>query len=759
MSITIADKDTENDLKIVGKNVKRSDALKKVTGTLDYVIDQKMPGMLHGKLLRSEYARAEIIKIDTTEAKAIKGVYDVLTGENLSQPVPRFGSIKEDQPLLADKEVKYHGEPIAIVLAVDEETAKKALKYVKVKYKQLPSVSTIEEALKPNAPIVHSNDQDNEKTNSNICGHWDYNWGDVDLQKENSSFTINNEFEFPMIHHFPIEPYSCISYPVDDELVIKTPIQHPFILRRVVAQALNMELSKVRAISNTIGGGFGGKGYPKIEPLAAYLAMETVRPVKITLSLDEGFFSARRSSAQVNICTGFNSEGFINYQDITIKYLIGAYADSAPRVAGKSSYLACGPYRTPNARINCEAVYSNTVPSTAFRGFGMPQLIWALESQMNEASKIVGLDPVDIRLKNLPEKGDVLIPGDNPVDGDWKQGLRKAAELIGWGKDNEKNKGKGIAIGIKNPIPASVSKSIVRLHADGSVTVSSGTSEMGQGAKTVMGQIAAEELGVPMNRVSVNLGDTSVAPFDTATAGSRSTVSMGRAIKSACDDIKNQIKEIIHELYTLKTSEEMIISDGYVKVHEKVISYAEILTEYMGPNLGEIVGRGVFKGTKINNHPMGGLADFWEIVFTASEVKVEKETGKLNINKLLNVSDVGCVINPLQAEAQEEGAAIMGLGHTLMEQLVYDNNSSKLMNGSALDYRVPTSMDIPDNFESDFIENHDGPGPFGAKGLGESGIIAVAPAVAGAVSEAVGIKMKDLPISAEKVWGLINNKK
>lgn len=737
---------------VVGKDIKRTDALKKVTGTLDYVIDQKMQGMLYGKLLRSEHAHAKIVNVDASAAKEIPGVYDVITSTDLPQPVPRFGPIKQDQPLLADRVVNYHGEPVAVVLADSEETAHKALKKIKVEYEKLPSVSKLDDALRADAPIVNPDSIGMyEELGSNICGNWKFGWGDVEAKNHVASFMLKNVYEFPMIHHFPIEPFSCICYPENGGVAIRSPIQHPFILRRVVAKALNMELSQVRVIGNAIGGGFGGKGYPKIEPLTAYLALHTGKPVKIVLSLEEGFFSARRSSSRVTMNTGFDLEGKIQFQDVKVEFLVGAYADTAPRVASKSSYLGCGPYVTPNARIDCRAVYSHTVPSTAFRGFGMPQIVWAVESQMNEASKVLGIDPLEIRLRNLPKKGEILVPGDRPVDGDWEQGLRKAAETIGWGTEKPDGIGRGIAIGIKNPIPASLSKSIVKLHADGSVTVSVGTSEMGQGARTTMGQIAAEALGVPMERVTLIMADTAAVPFDTATAGSRSTVAMGNAVVSACHDIKEQLTEMAHELFADGSQEEVVISRGTIEAYGKSFSYADILAEYFGPNMGEVVGNGTYKGSKIEGHPVGGMADFWEIVFTAAEVSVDKESGKVYTNKLVNVSDVGCIINPLQAEAQEEGAAIMGMGHTFMEQMVYDD-SGRLVNGGALDYRVPTIKDIPAEFISKFIENRDGAGPFGAKGIGESGIIAIAPAVAAAVNDTLGIRFRQLPLSAENVW-------
>lgn len=737
---------------VVGKAVRRTDALKKVTGELAYIHDVRLPGMLFAKLLRSEHAHARIVGIELTEAIAVPGVVDILTAARIGSPVPRYGPIKPDQPILADGIVKYHGEPVAVVIAETEEAADRALRLIRIEYEPLASVWTIEDALRPGAPLVNEIDVvERDGRPSNVCGEWDFGWGEVDGAEEGCGLILHRKYQFPMVHHFPIEPYCCIAYPEDGGVTIRSPIQHPFVLRRVVAQALHMELNKVRVMASPIGGGFGAKGYPKVEPLTAYLALRIGRPIKLALTLDEGFFSARRAGATIDIRTGFDAGGLIRFQDIDVRFLIGAYADAAPRVARKSSYLACGAYRTPNARIHCEAVHTNTMASTAYRGFGMPQLIWALESQMNECAVKLGLDPLEIRLRNIPGRGEELVPGDTPVDGIWAQGLRKAADLVGWETPLPANTGRGIAIGIKSPIPSSVSNALVRLHTDGSFAVIVGTTEMGQGARTVMGQLAAETLGVPMQRIVVHMGDTSIAPFDTATAGSRSTVCMGTAVVKACEDVLRQLEDMAHELFSGGERQEVKVGNDAVRGYGRSLAYRELILASYGPNTGEIVGRGMYRGSRIEDHPIGGRADFWEIIFTAAEVKVDRESGKLHVMKLANVSDIGCVINPLQAEAQEEGGAIMGLGHTLMEELVYDE-SGRLRNGGALDYRILTSMDIPVSFFSSFVENGDGPGPSGSKGLGESGVIAIAPAVAGALYDATGLQLRELPLSQERVW-------
>lgn len=736
----------------VGKSILRADAYSKVTGSLEYAIDGKMPGMLFVRLLRSPVAHGRIINIDASEARRLPGVVAVLTAADLPKPMPRFGPVTADQPLIADGETKYHGEPVAVVLAQDDETALAALKIIRAEYEELPSASTVEDALKPDAPLIHGGAGSlGQVCTTNIYGATEYKWGDITKAEAESFFVHEDVYEFPMIHHLPLEPFSVIGYPEHEGVVIKSPVQHPFILRRVIGACLNLDLSRVRVVPTDIGGGFGIKGYAKYEPLAAYLALRMQRPVKITLSVDEGFLTARRLSARVRIKTGFDSQGKVLFQDVTADYLMGAYADAAPRIAAKAGFLGCGPYRTPNMRTVARAIYSNTVPSTAARGFGMPQLVFAIESQMQVASMRLGIDPVEIRLRNLPAKGEELVPGDTPVDGDWSEGLRKAAEMIGWDKPKGQNVGRGVGIGIKNPIPAAVSNAIVKLHADNSVTLAVGTTEMGQGARTVLAQIAAETLGVPMEKIRVIMGDTAAVPFDLATAGSRSTVSMGNAVIAACKDLLNQLEGMAKELELIDEAEPAKVIGGMICGCRNTVAYPELLQKYLGPNQGEIVGRGVFKGKKSAKHPLGGMTDFWEIIFTAVEVKVNPATGKIRVARMVNVSDVGKAINPMQAKAQEEGGSVMGLGHALMEQMIYDS-SGRLRNGSPLDYRIPTAMDVPWDMESFLVENEDGPGPFGAKGIGESGAIGVGAALSAAVTDATGVVFTELPITSEKVW-------
>jgi CO/xanthine dehydrogenase Mo-binding subunit len=537
-----------------------------------------------------------------------------------------------------------------------------------------------------------------------------------------------------MVTHFAIEPHAFLAAPDANGVTVWSATQHPYVLQRVVAAALQLPIARVRIIAPDPGGGFGGKGWPKVEPLMAWLALHVGRPVRLVLSLEETFQAARRASARIHARTGFSSDGRIVFQHIDANFLLGAYADIGARVVSKASYSACGPYRAAHARIAARALLSHTTPSTAFRGFGTPQASWAVESQMNEAAAALGLDPVEIRRRNLPGRGEAFNPHDTPADGEWNTAMTKAANAIAWTTDLAPNRGRGISLGLKSSSTASRSLAIVRLHFDGSASVLCGTSDMGQGARTVLMQIAADELGLAHDRIAIVMGDTSVVPFDSSTSASRSTVFMGNAVIDACDNVKKQLREM---------ADAVPGSDG--------MSPADLLKAHFGPVRGEVIGIGEAGNAYEPGHPLGGRAAFWELMCAACEVEVNPETGETTIHKLVLVSDVGRALNPHQVEAQDEGAAVMGLGHTLMEQLVLGADG-RILNLGSLDYRIPSIKDAPLALESHLIENADGPGPYGAKGAGEGGTLAVAAAVGAAINRAAGVTIRDLPITPERIW-------
>jgi CO/xanthine dehydrogenase Mo-binding subunit len=583
---------------------------------------------------------------------------------------------------------------------------------------------------------------------TNVLRERQFGWGDVESAR--ADLIVENVYTFPMVTHFAIEPHAFIAAPEDEGVVIWSATQNPFQMQRIIARVLGLPIAKVRVRAPDPGGAFGGKQHPKYEPLVAVLALRTGRPVRLVLTLEETFQEVRRTSCEIRARTGFHVDGTISFQDIDSDFLMGAYADIAERVIAKSNYLACGPYRVPNARIVVRALFSHTTPSTAFRGFGTPQVSWAHESQMDDAARRLGIDRVDIRLRNLAHLGEAFVPGDTPADGDWAESVHKAAAAIGWNTPLATGRGRGLAVAIKASATTGASYSIVRLHWDGSATVLAGTSDMGQGARTVLAQIAAHELGIPVDWTTVVLGDTAAVPFDLQTSASRSTVFMGQAVARACVDIRAQLRQMAADLYALDTSD-VTVDRGQVRLSDRTISFVELLRARFSEVRGEVIGVGSMRSEYQPEHPLGGSPAFYEFTCTASEVEVDEGTGEILLVRHVTVADVGKALNPQHVEMQDEGAAVMGLGHTLMEHMTLDD-SGRIRNLGALDYRIPTSKDLPLEMHSLVVENADGPGPYGAKGAGEGGLMATAPAVASAVTEATGVVIRDLPLTPERVW-------
>ncbi|MEI8332260.1 MAG: xanthine dehydrogenase family protein molybdopterin-binding subunit [Chloroflexota bacterium] len=734
----------------IGGSPNRVGGVGRVTGSQQYVADIRLPNVLEAKLVTLDCARARIISIDTRAAEQVPGVRLVMTAADLPQPVPRFGPQFRDRPVLAVGETKYHGEPVAAVAADTKDAAEEAARLVKVEYEELPAVFTVAAALDPAAPLV----QDpalrpgDPNAGTNIVREHRYGWADVDVAR--ADLVVENTYTFPMVTHFAIEPHGFMAAPDGDGIACWSSIQHPYLLQRTLATVFGLPLAKVRVFAPDPGGGFGGKQNPKLEPLVTFMALRTGRPVRLILSLEETFQAVRRTSAEVRVRTGFQADGRIAFQDIAADYLAGAYVDIADRAVSKGSYPACGPYRVPAARIVARTILSHTTPSTAFRGFGNPQANWAVESNLDEGARALGIDRLEIRLRNLARHGEAFIPGDTPADGEWEQTIRRAAELIGWGSPLPPGRGRGIALGIKSGPTTGLSYSTVRLLGDGSVLVYAGTSDMGQGARTVYAQIAAEELGAPLDWITVVMGDTFSVPYDQQTSASRSTVLMGNAVLRACRDIQAQLRAMAARLHGAE-ADAIVVDRGVVRLPDRELTVLEVLKPGLGKLGGELIGNGEMRKEDEPGHPLGGSPAFFEFNCTAIEAEVDEATGDVTLVRHVTVSDVGKALNPLQVRMQDEGAAIMGLGHTLMEHYIFDA-TGRIRNLGAIDYRIPTSMDLPLELVSEIVENEDGPGPYGSKGMSEGALLCVAPAVAAAVRDASGAVIRDLPLTPERVW-------
>ncbi|MFN8631425.1 MAG: xanthine dehydrogenase family protein molybdopterin-binding subunit [Chloroflexota bacterium] len=738
----------------IGQSPHRVGGIGRVTGAQRYLADLPAADALHAKLVTVPCAHARIRGVDASAAMAVPGVRLVMTADDLPQPVPRFGPQNVDRPVLATGETKYHGDPVAIVVGDSREAAEEAASAVHVDYEELPAVFTVAGALAPDAPLVQdpSLRPKDKRRGSNVLNEHVVAWGDVGVAAAEPGLTIvERRFTFPMVTHFAIEPHAFMAAPDGDGVAVWSTIQHPNWLQKTIAGLTGLPLSKVRVYAPDPGGGFGGKQHAKYEPAVVFAALRLGRPVRLVLTLEETFQAVRRAACEARVRTGFRSDGRIAFHDIEADYLIGAYTDIADRVVGKGSYPAAGPYNVPAVRIVARSILSHTVPSTAFRGFGNPQINWAVESTIDEGALELGIDRLELRLRNLAHKGDKFIPFDTPCDGEWEQTVRKAADLIGWGTPCPEGRGRGLALGIKSGPTTGLSYSIVRLLADGSVVVYAGTSDMGQGARTVFAQIAAHELGAPLDWVTVVMGDTAIVPYDQQTSASRSTVLMGNAVLRACRDIGGKLRTMAARVHgvdeSLVTVEagEVLLPDG------RRVPIVELLHAGMGKLGGEITGLGESRKEAEPEHPLSGAPAFFEFNCTAIEASVDADTGDVTIHRHVTVSDVGKALNPLQVRMQDEGAAIMGLGHTLMEHYIFDEGG-RIRNLGAIDYRIPTSMDLPHELRSESVENGDGPGPYGSKGMSEGALLCVAPAVAAAVRDATGVAIRDLPLTPERVW-------
>jgi CO/xanthine dehydrogenase Mo-binding subunit len=735
----------------IGASPHRVGGFERVTGAQAYLADLPFENALHVKLVTIPCGRGRIIHVDTGAAGSVPGVALVMTADDLPQPVPRFGPQYEDRPVLAVGETKFHGEPVAAVAADTRDAAEEAARLVTVEYEELPGVYSVSQALAHGAPLVREPElrpESDPNRHSNVLSELAFGWGDVDAAE--ADLVIDEAYSFPMITHFAIEPHAFVAAPEGDGIAIWSTIQHPYQLQKLMARILGLPLAKVRVHAPDPGGGFGGKQNIKLEPLVAFMALATGRPVRLVLTLDESFQANRRTSAEIRVRSGVTRDGKIVFQDVASDYLLGAYADIAERVVAKSQYTAAGPYRVPAVRIRARAILSNTTPAMAFRGFGTPQVNWAVESNIDAAARALGLDRAEIRLRNLATRGEEVVRGDTPADGLWPESVKKAMELIGWDAPLPAGHGRGLAVGIKSSATTGLSYSIVRLLVDGSVLVYAGTSDMGQGARTIFAQIAANEMGVPIDMVSVVSGDTAVVPYDQQTSASRSTVLMGNAIMRACRDIQEQVRKMAAAAESVPESQ-IVVDQGVVSLPGRELPIVEVVQAGLGKLGGELIGTGMYRKDVEPGHPLGGSPAFYEFNCTAVEVSVDDETGHITIHKHVIVGDTGTSLNPRQVAGQDEGAAIMGLGHTLMEHMILDEHGV-IRNLGAIDYRIPTSMDLPREIVSAAIENHDGPGPYGSKGVSEGGLLAVQSAVGSAVAEATGVVMRDLPLTPERVW-------
>ncbi len=723
--------------KYVGHSVKRVDGIEKVTGAAKYVGDITVPGMLYGKILRSTYPHARIRSIDASQAEALPGVIAVLTAADIADLNPIYNG----RPVIAMNKVRYVGEPVAAVAAEDLATAEEALALIHVDYEELPTVTNIEAAIKPGAPLVH------EDKGNNIGTHEKVNRGNADEGFAQSDVIAEDHFTFPMVYHYAMEPHSAIGHYDDNEITVWSSAQHPFQVRGDISKVFKVPTAKVRLIINYLGGGYGSKSYTKFEPLVVALARKAQRPVRICNSVGESMVTVRRHGARVRIKTGVKNDGTIMAREAEIYLDTGGYDDNGPQVTARSATRILGPYWIPNIRTNAYQVYTNTGSAGSYRAIGAPQVIFAGESQIEILAAKLGMDPAELRAKNLLKKGQELRPGLKGIDANLAANLKTLVRASHW-KQARKTKHAAVGMGcaITNAGATPVSVAMIRMQSDGVANIAAGSTEMGQGVRTTLTQIAAEELTLPMEQFRMLGADTKVTPFDSSTGSSRSTTLMGTAVQKAARDLRQQFIKIGAQTMGVKSNQIHVV-DGALVCGESRLSFKEAFEKRFGKGSGgEMIGRGE-AGPEITDNK---LPVFWEVGMGSAEVDIDRETGEVKLKKFISVADVGKAIHPEHCVAQEEGAAMQGIGHTFFEQLIYDNG--QLLNPNLVDYRIPSFSEVPEEFHTELVENGDGPGPFGVRGMAEGGILSVAPSVCNAIDRATGVRIRDLPLTPERVW-------
>ncbi len=748
---------------VVGHAEPRSDGAEKVTGKAIYTVDVKLPGMAHGKILRSPFPHARITRVDAGKAENLPGVFAVITRED-QRRLGMFGAAYKDQTIVAVDKVRYAGDPVAAVAAIDEATAEEALGLIEVDYEELPAVTNLDEALAPGARLVHDSSSSGgemmgqryepakEFTGTNLCYRFSYAKGDVAAGFKKADYVFEDVFTFPRVQHFSMEPHATMAHVEGDRVTLWAGTQEPFTLREHLADIFHLPLNKIRVIVPYLGGGYGGKLAVKTEPLAVALSWKAKRPVRLAHSIEESFKTVTRHPARVRIKTGVNKDGKLVARQCVIHMETGAYADAGPRVTQKAGYRCFGPYRLAHMKTDAYTVYTNTVPAGAYRGFGTLQVTWAYESQMDIIAERLGLDSLDFRLKNLLRKGELYTPGDTPVDCDLKAGLLRAAKEIGWReKSKKRHRGKGLAVCMKDGGGTyKVSSAAVKMNADGSIVLLTGTVEVGQGARTALSQIVAEVLNVPFESVTVAQLDTDVTPYDVNTNASSSMVVMGLSVQRAAEDLKGQL--LRHAAKLLKTKPEKLTLSGG-KIHGakgQSLSFTELMQKVFLSKAGEMIGRGAYQDIKTKQAALGSPTTFWEIGWGAAEVEVDPDSGEIKLVKYVSLADVGKAIHPILCEGQDEGGVMNAIGHSLLEEMIYKDG--QLLNPGLVDYRVPGFVHLPREYKSILVESHNGPGPFGSKGTGEGGLLPVAPAIGNAVYRATGKRLYDLPLTPERVW-------
>ena len=765
-------------LAIIGSRSRRVDGIAKATGRAVYTDDISLPGMLHGKILRSPHPHARIVSIDASEAEALPGVHAVITGRDM--PV-RYGIIpwtRDEEPLCVDR-VRYIGDAVAAVAAVDEDTAIRALERIRVEYEPLPPFLDPEDALNPPAGTVTIHEPRKAGRNGNITQHVRLEFGEVDRRLEESEVVVEGEYYFEGTTHAPIEPHCAIGwYDPAGKLTVWSATQVPHYLHRELACVLDLDVARVRVVQPTVGGGFGGKSEPfDLEFCVAKLSMKTGRPVKILYTREEVFYAHRgRHPMKMRHRLGATRDGRILAVDAVNLIDGGAYASFGLVTAYYSGQLLTAPYNFGSYRFEATRVYTNKPACGPKRGHGSVQPRFAFEVQLDKLAEVLDIDPIELRRRNLLGPNTRTINELRVQSNGFLECLDAVERASGWkGKFRRLPYGRGVGVagscyisGTNYPIyPNEMPQSGVQIQVErsGRVTVFSGASEIGQGSDSVVAQIAAEELGVPLDYVRVVSADTDLVPVDLGAYSSRETFMVGNACLDAARKLRERIAHAVGEAWDVPADRVALVRGWALDVAEPErripISEAFNIAEARYGTLGATGSydtpkdvHGEYRGGTI------GASPAYSFTAHVAEVEVDVETGIVRVESIWVAHDCGRALNPILVEGQMEGSAYMGFAEALMEQHSFkgpEQGRAGLHDApSLLDYRIPTSLDTPE-LVSLIVESIDPEGPYGAKEAGEGPLHPAIPAIANAIYDAVGVRIDALPFSPPRVWAALQD--
>lgn len=745
------------------------DAELKVTGQIPYALNVDLPGMAFARCVRSPHAHARILGIDASRARAMPGVLCVLTRDDLvhDDVFPFYGAAIKDQPLVAIDKARHVGDVVGAVVAVDAASAAEAAESVEVDYEQLPAVFDALEAARPDAPLVHeqivgyyeipANAGIRPENGTNLINHMKVRRGDVERGFAEAELIVEEVYSSPALQHCALEPHVTVARWKDGELTIWSSTQMPYFVRQQVAAVFKMPVEKVRVLVHSLGGGYGSKTYARMEPLTAMLARETGRPVKLVLSRAEEFVTTTKHEARVRIKTGVRLSGEIRAREVEIHYNAGAYADRSGTIARSGGVGAVGPYRIPNVRVDAYAVYTNRPNAVPFRGLAVSQVAWAYECHTDEVARRLGMDPLEFRRRNLLRDGEAFCTGEAMHDVHFHALLEDAAAAIGYDEPPpapstpERVVGRGLGVIIKhmgsNPATTQLQ---IRLDADGSIAALSSTVEIGQGARVVLAREVARALGIPEERVQVPYVDTGLTPPDQGTSSSRSSFFNALAARAAAGDLKRQVREMASRMFEVP-ADTVQVRQGMVFLPPSSARRDPIPIEALlrMANIPSLTGTGSFR-TEIGLDPetgQGKASHHWHQAAAGAIVEVDRETGKVYLRRLHLATHAGRVIDRSNAELQNEGCATFGLSQALFEEMAFDGG--QVINPNLADYHIASLADFPTDFTTTLAESPDPEAE--VHGLGETGLPAVPPAIGNALRDALGVRLRTIPLTPERV--------